>query len=284
VKIAVTGASGFVGRRVGDLARDRGHEVVTVGRTSGDRLWDPAAGPAPLEEVDAVIHLAGEPVTGRWTRSKTARIRESRVLGTRHLVDGLRSSRARVLVSASAIGYYGDRGDEELTEESPPGDDFLARVCREWEAEAMESGVRTACVRVGIALGPGGGALARMLTPFQLGLGGRLGDGLQWMSWVHLDDLAALFLHAVEREDVTGPLLGTAPNPVRNADFTRTLGRVLGRWTILPAPRWGLRLLFGKAADVFLSGQRCRAKRTLQSGFSFAHADLEPALREILEA
>jgi hypothetical protein len=284
MKIAVTGASGFVGRRVCKLARDRGHEVVAIGRTSGDRLWDPAAGPAPLEGVDAVVHLAGEPVAGRWTRAKTARIRESRVLGTRHLAAGLRDARPRVLVSASAVGYYGDRGDEELTEESPPGDDFLAGVCREWETEALESGVRTACIRVGIALGPGGGALARMLTPFKLGLGGRLGSGRQWMSWVHLDDLAALFLHAVENDSVSGPLLGTAPNPVRNADFTRALGRALGRWTILPAPRWGLRLLFGKAADVFLSGQRCRAKRTLQSGFAFAHADLEPALREILGA
>jgi hypothetical protein len=284
MKIAVTGASGFVGRRVCGLARDRGHEIVSIGRTSGDRLWDPAAGPAPLEGVDAVIHLAGEPVAGRWTRAKMARIRESRVLGTRRLVEGLRPSRARVLVSASAIGYYGDRGDEELTEESFPGTGFLADVCREWEAEARGAGIRTVCVRVGLVLGPGGGALGRMLTPFKLGLGGRLGSGLQWMSWVHLDDLAALFLHAAENDGAAGPLLGTAPNPVRNADFTRTLSRVLGRWAILPMPRWQARLLFGKAADLFLSSQRCRAKRTPESGFRFGHADLEPALREILGA
>jgi hypothetical protein len=284
MKIAVTGASGFVGRRVCELARARGHEVVAIGRTSGDRLWDPAAGPAPLDGVDAVLHLSGEPVAGRWTRAKMARIRESRVLGTRRLVEGLRNSRARVLVSASAVGYYGDRGDEELTEESLPGDDFLAGVCREWEAEARASGIRTVSVRAGLVLGAGGGALPKMLTPFTLGLGGRLGNGLQWMSWVHLDDLAALFLHAAEKEEVTGPLLGTAPNPVRNLDFTGTLGRVLGRWTILPLPRWTARLLFGKAAALLLSSQRCRARRTLQFGFSFAHADLEPALRDLLGA
>ena len=283
MRIAVTGATGFVGRRAGELARARGHEVVALGRASGDRRWDPLAGPAPLEGIDAVVHLAGEPVVGgRWTRRKMARIRDSRVLGTRNLVAGIRAARPRVLVSASAVGYYGDRGDEELAEESPPGGDFLAGVCREWEAEAMESGIRTACVRIGIVLGPGGGALARMLTPFKLGLGGRLGSGRQWMSWVHRDDLAALLLHAVEKEDVSGPLLGTAPNPVRNADFTATLGRVLGRWTILPMPRWQARLLFGKAAGAFLASQRCRAKRTLQSGFAFSCPDLEPALRQIL--
>jgi len=285
MKIAVTGASGFVGRRVCEAARQKGHGVVTLGRTSGDRVWDPAAGPAPLEGIDAVIHLAGEPVAGgRWTRRKMARIRDSRVLGTRNLVAGIRASRPRALVSASAVGYYGDRGEEELTEESLPGNDFLASVCREWEAEALESGIRTALVRTGIVLGPGGGVLERLRTPFALGLGGRLGSGLQWMSWIHLDDLAALFLHAAEKEHVSGPLLGTAPNPVRNADFTAALGRALGRWTVLPAPRWALRLVAGKAADVFLSGQRCRAKRTLQSGFAFSHPDLEPALRQILGA
>lgn len=284
MKIAVTGASGFVGRRVCELARARGHETVAIGRTSGDRLWDPAAGPAPVDGVDAVIHLAGEPVAGRWTRAKKARIRESRVLGTRRVVEGLRTSRARVLVSASAVGYYGDRGDEELTEESLPGSGFLADVCREWEAEARGAGVRSVIVRIGLVLGAHGGALGRMLAPFALGLGGRLGSGLQWMSWIHLDDLAALFLHAAEEEEVSGPLLGTSPNPVRNLDFTETLGRVLGRWTILPLPGWAARLLFGEAADLFLSSQRCRAARTLRSGFSFSHPDLEPALREILGA
>ncbi len=273
MKIAVTGAGGFVGRRLREVARSRGHEVAAVSRR--------ADGFEPVEGADAVIHLAGEPVAeGRWTRAKMARIRDSRVLGTRSLVAGLRG--ARVLVSASAIGYYGDRGDEELTEDSAAGNDFLAGVCRDWEAEALKSGLRTACVRIGIVLGPGGGALSKMRTPFKLGLGGRLASGRQWMSWVHRDDLVDLLLHAAERDAVSGPLLATSPNPVTNLEFTKTLGRVLGRWTILPMPRWQMRLVFGKVAEVLAGSQRCRPARTLESGFAFRHPDLEPALRSIL--
>ena len=285
MKLAITGASGFIGRRLRDLARQRGHEVVAIGRSSGDRTWDPMAGPAPLESIDAVVNLAGEPVVkGRWTAAKMERIRESRIVGTRNLVEGIKAASPRVLVSSSAIGYYGSRGDEELDEDSTPGDDFLADVCKGWEEEASKASIRTACIRTGIVLGQGGGALGAMLTPFKLGLGGRLGDGKHWMSWVHLDDLAGLFLHAVENESVSGPLLGTAPSPVRNLEFTKTLGRVLGRWTILPMPRWQMRLVFGKGCVVLLSSQKCRPKRTLESGFSFAHPELEPALRQILEA
>jgi uncharacterized protein (TIGR01777 family) len=288
MKIAVTGASGFVGRRLCARARERGHEVVAIGRRSGDRLWDPMAEPAPLSGVDAVVHLAGEPVAeGRWTRRKRAAIRDSRVIATRNLVAGLAGTGVRVLVSASATGYYGDRGDEELTEDSPPGEGFLAEVCREWEGEAFraaERGVRVAVVRTGVALGPDGGALARMRTPFSLGLGGRLGSGEQWMSWIHRDDLVGIYLHALEREEVSGPLLGTAPAPVRNAEFTKALGRVLERPTVLPMPGWMLRVLFGKVAEVLLSSQRCRPRRTMESGFSFAHPDLEGALREVLSA
>jgi uncharacterized protein (TIGR01777 family) len=273
VKIAVTGASGFVGRRLCEVARSRGHEVVAVARRDG--------GFAPVEGADAVVHLAGEPIAeGRWTSAKMERIRESRVEGTRRLVASLGG--ARTLVSASAIGYYGDRGDEDLTEHSAPGGDFLAAVCRDWEAEAAKAGVRTVFVRTGIVLGPGGGALSKMLTPFKLGLGGRLASGRQWMSWVHRDDLVDLYLHAVERDSVSGPLLGTAPGPVRNHEFTETLGRVLGRWTILPMPYWQLRLVFGRVAAVLAGSQRCRPARTLESGFAFAHPDLEPALRSIL--
>ena len=273
MRIAVTGASGFVGRRLCEVARSRGHEVLPVPRRPD--------GFAPVEGADAVVHLAGEPVAeGRWTKAKMGRIRDSRVSGTRALVAGLRGARA--LVSASAIGYYGDRADEELTEDSAPGGDFLAGVCRDWEAEAMKSGIRTACVRTGIVLGPGGGALSKMLTPFKLGLGGRLASGRQWMSWVHHDDLVDLLLYAVERDSVTGPLLGTSPNPVTNLEFTKTLGRVLGRWTILPMPRWQLRLAFGKVADVLAGSQRCRPMRTLESGFAFKHPDLEPTLRHVL--
>jgi uncharacterized protein (TIGR01777 family) len=283
MRIAVTGASGFVGRRLCEAARARGHEVVAIGRTSGDRLWDPMSQPAPLEGVEAVVHLSGDPVAeGRWTKAKRARLRDSRVTGTRNLVAGIQKAKPRILVSASATGYYGDRGDEELTEDSAPGTGFLADLCRDWEREAAASGTRTACVRIGIVLGAGGGALAKMLTPFKLGLGGRLGTGRQWMSWVHLDDLVGLLLHAAEKDTVSGPLLATSPGPVTNLEFTKTLGRVLGRWTILPMPYWQLRLLLGKVAEVLCSSQRCRPQRTRESGFAFRHESLEPALRAIL--
>lgn len=283
MRIAVTGASGFVGTRLCEAARARGHAVITIGRNSGERRWDPAGGPAPLDHVDAVVHLAGEPVAeGRWSRAKMDRIRDSRVLGTRNLVAGLRAAPVKALVSASATGYYGSRGDEELTEDSGPGGDFLADVCRNWEAEAARSGVRTVAVRIGIVLGADGGALKRMLPPFRLGLGGRLGDGRQWMSWIHVDDLVALLLHGLEQEGLSGPLLGTSPSPETNRDFTATLGRVLGRWTILAMPAWQLRLIVGPVADVLLGSQRCRPERTLKSGFAFRHPDLEPALRSLL--
>lgn len=283
MRIAVTGASGFVGARFCDAARARGHAVITVGRHSGERRWDPLSGPAPLRGADAVVHLAGEPVAeGRWTQARMDRIRDSRILGTRNLVAGLRGTDVRTLVCASATGYYGDRGDEWLTEDSAPGGDFLAGVCRGWEAEAAASGVRTVSVRIGIALGAEGGALKKMLLPFRLGLGGRLGDGRQWMSWIHVDDLTALLLHALERDGLSGPLLGTSPAPATNRDFTAALGRALGRWTVFPVPGWALRALVGRVAEVLLGGQRCRPARTLESGFAFRHPELGPALRDLL--
>lgn len=284
MKLAVTGASGFIGRRLCDAARDRGWGVITVGRTTGERRWDPMSGPAPLAGADAVVHLAGDPVaSGRWTKAKMAGIRDSRVIGTRNLVAGIREARPMALVCASATGYYGDRGDEELTEDSPPGADFLAGVCREWETEAMASGIRTVLVRIGIVLGPDGGALSKMLLPFKLGLGGRLGHGRQWMSWIHREDLVELILRAVEQESMSGPVLGTAPHPATNFEFTKTLGRVLRRWTILPMPRLGARLLLGKVYEVLFGSQKCRPKRTLESGFTFRHPELEPALRDVLQ-
>jgi uncharacterized protein (TIGR01777 family) len=283
MKLAVTGASGFIGSRLCDVARSRGYGVITIGRASGERRWDPMSGPAPLEGADAVVHLAGEPVaSGRWTEAKIQQIRDSRVIGTRNLVAGIRAASPRAFVCASATGYYGDRGSEELTEESAPGDDFLAGVCRDWEAEAAKSGVRSVSIRIGVVLGPGGGALGKMLTPFKLGLGGRLGDGAQWMSWIHREDLVHLLLHAVEKESLSGPLLGTSPHPATNLEFTKTLGRVLGRWTILPMPRWQARIILGKVCDVLFGSQKCRPKRTLESGFAFQHPELEPALRKIL--
>jgi uncharacterized protein (TIGR01777 family) len=280
VRIAVTGATGFVGRRLCDIARGRGHEVIRLSRSGGDRRWDPMSEPAPLEGVEAVIHLAGESLTGgRWTRTKMALIRSSRIVGTRHLVAGIRRHRPRVLVSASAVGYYGDQGEEELTEESFPGQDFLATVCSEWESEARASGIRTLLLRAGTVLGPGG-ALEKLVPRFEMGMGGKLGNGRQWMSWIHRDDLANLYLFGLDREDLSGPLIATSPEPVRSEEFTATLARVLNRPTFLRIPRWGVRLAFGKVASVLFSSQNCRPARALQSGFSFAYPDLEAALRD----
>jgi uncharacterized protein (TIGR01777 family) len=251
--------------------------VIRISRGDGsDRHWDPLKEPAPLEGVDAVLHLAGEPLTGgRWTREKMNRIRTSRAVGTRNLVLGIQAARPQVLVSASAVGYYGDRGEEELTEASEPGKDFLSRVCVEWEGEARASGIRTVLLRTGTVLGPGG-ALEKMLGPFRLGLGGKLGSGRQWMSWIHRDDLIDLYL--------SGPVLAVAPNPVRNDTFTHLLARTLGRPALLRVPKWALRLAYGKVASVLLSSQYCRPVRAPESGFRFYYPTLDAALADAVAA
>jgi uncharacterized protein (TIGR01777 family) len=278
MKIAITGASGFVGRRLQRAARERGHQVIAIGRSSGDRIWDPLREAAPVRDADAVIHLAGEPIApGRWTRRKMAAIRDSRVVGTKNLVLGLQGGTCRALVTASAVGYYGDRGDETLTEESAPGQDFLSDVCVEWEARARESGVRTVRMRTATVLGPGG-ALRQMLPVFGLGFGGKLGSGRQWMSWIHRDDLANLYLFAVENEGLAGPIIAASPHPVRSVGFTAALGRVLDRPTWLRIPRWSMRLAMGKVASVLLASQKCLPRRALESGFQFRYPDLEQAL------
>jgi len=281
VILAVTGARGFVGRHLTNVARGRGFDVIRISRgPQGDRRWDPLHEPAPLEGVDAVIHLAGESLAdGRWTRAKMNRIRISRSVGTRNLVLGLRASPARVLLSASAVGYYGDRGEEELKETSAPGADFLSQVSVEWEEEALASGIRTVLLRTGMVLGPGG-ALKKLLGPFRMGVGGKLGSGRQWMSWIHRDDLVDLYLHALLHPELSGPVLATAPVPVRNRDFTRLLGRTLERPAILGIPKWALRLATGKVASVLLSSQKCRPIRALASGFQFRFPTLDGALWE----
>jgi len=299
MKALVTGGTGMVGRRL--LRMLEAATVVTrnpdrarrsIGHLAGRIIrWDPAEGPLPAEAidgVDAVFHLAGESVAERrWSAAQKARIRDSRVLGTRNLVLGLRqaSSRPRVLVSASAVGYYGDRGDEELTESASPAHDFLADVCVAWEQEAFaaeELGVRVATARTGIVLGSGGGALAKMLTPFKLGAGGPLGNGRQWMPWVHVADLSRLYLHAAACESIRGPMNAVAPNPVRNAEFTKALGRQLRRPAFMPAPYIGLRLVFGEFAQVLFASQRVIPKVALDSGFTFQYPDIAAALKEIL--
>jgi uncharacterized protein len=299
MRVLVTGATGFVGKRLLGkldrpvvLTRDRARAEKSLAqfqvRTFG---WDPEK-PPPAEAfdgIDAVIHLAGDPVAeGRWTEAKKERIRESRIAGTRNLVTTLRAigTRPKVLVSASAVGIYGDRGDEQLDEHSPPASDFLAEVCKGWEHEALEAaslGVRVTLVRVGIVLGEKGGALSKMLTPFYLGLGSPLGSGDQYMPWVHIDDLVGIFLHAARHEHVKGPLNGVAPNPVTNREFTKTLGKTIGRWTFMPpVPPFVLKTMLGEFANVLLDSQRVYPVATKQAGFVYQHPDLEPALRHIL--
>lgn len=252
--------------------------------------WDPSAGdvePAALEGLDAVVHLAGETVAGRWTDDKKERILRSRVDGTRTLSEALAGLERppRVLVTASAIGYYGDRGDEQLTEESSSGDGFLAEVVREWEAAsrpAEEAGIRVVRLRFGIVLSPAGGALETMLTPFRLGVAGKLGSGRQWMSWISIDDVVGAIRHALVADELAGVANTVAPNPVTNAEFTKTLGRVLGRPTLLPVPGAALRLALGEFSQEALSSTRVVPRRLLESGYEFRHPDLEQALRHVL--
>jgi len=297
MKIAVTGASGLVGSALVAALEDGGHRVVRLVRRQpegdGEVRWDPAAGvldPADLEGVDAVVHLAGESIaSGPWTRERKRRIRDSRVDGTR-LVASAVSAMAeppRTLVSASAVGYYGDRGDRVLDEDAGPGEGFLAEVCQGWEAAAdpaRERGVRVVHPRIGMVLAADGGALAKMLLPFRLGVGGVLGPGDQYMSWIGLGDLVAVILHALGDGDLEGPVNAVAPAPVTNREFTRTLGRVLHRPTILPAPALALRLLLGEMAEeLFLASTRAVPARLEGHGFTFRHPDLEGALRQQLE-
>ena len=249
--------------------------------------WIPDREPPPPEAIDgcdAAFHLAGEPVAeGRWTAAKKQRIRDSRVIGTRNLVRGLGQAPQRpgVLVSASAVGVYGTRGDETLTEDAPAATGFLAEVCREWEAEARKAedfGIRVVTVRIGLVLGGEGGALKRMLPLFKLGLGGRLGSGRQWMPWIHVADLARLFVFAAETERLAGPVNGAAPEPVRNRGFTKSLGRAIRRPALFPAPAFMLRAALGEFAEVLLASQRVVPKAALEAGFQFNYETIDAAL------
>jgi len=253
-------------------------------RTDGRPALGSDEGPAPLTGAEAVIHLSGESLAeGRWTRSKMERIRNSRVIGTRNLVAGIRAAGPRVLVSASAVGYYGDRGEEELTEESGPGEGFLADVCTQWEREAQASGIRTVLMRTATVLGPGG-AVARMKGPFRMGLGGTIGGGHQWMSWIHREDLVDLYLHAIRTAELSGPLIAASPNPVRSEQFTHTLARGPRPAVAVPIPRWGLRIAFGRVASVLTASQKCTPAKALASNFRFSYPTLDAALLEAVQS
>ncbi|HWB83685.1 MAG TPA: TIGR01777 family oxidoreductase [Bryobacteraceae bacterium] len=296
MNITISGASGFIGRRL--LHRlGAGHSLHVLSRHAGTNLpagvrlsvWNPLAGPPPeesLRDAGAVIHLAGESVAQRWTPEAKRRIRESRVTGTRNLVEGMAklTRPPAVLVCASAVGYYGSRGDEELTEDSPAGSGFLAELCQEWEAAARSAeplGVRVVHVRIGIVLDPRGGALPKMLPPFRWGVGGRLGSGTQWFPWIHLDDLASLFRYAVENQ-VSGALNGVAPNPVTNAEFTKELAQALGRPAWFPVPVFALKILFGEMGEALLVSERVLPRRAEAAGFRFQYPRLPEALSELL--
>jgi uncharacterized protein (TIGR01777 family) len=295
--IAVTGASGLIGSSLCRRLEAEGQRVSRVVRHQagpGEIFWEPAAGsldPRSLEGLDAVIHLAGENVGARWTAARKARIRSSRVAGTRLLAETLAGLQRppKVLISASAIGIYGNRADEVLTEQSPPGNrdrDFLVSVTEEWERAAdpaRAEGIRVAHPRFGIVLSPAGGALRKLLLPFRLGLGGRLGSGSQWMSWISIDDVVEALLHMLANDRLEGPVNVTAPEPLTNAEFSRTLARVLSRPAVFPVPAAALRLLLGEmAGGTVLPSARVLPQRLLQSGFSFARPDLQSALRHLL--
>jgi uncharacterized protein (TIGR01777 family) len=274
--IVVTGSSGFIGRRLTQRLRADGHTVREISLRRG---------PVIVPVCHAVVHLAGEPVAQRWTRSARNRIVKSRVEGTKFLVKALSEHPPPVLISASAIGYYGSRGDEILTETSKPGGDFLAQVVIGWEREARSAeqfGVRVVPLRFGVVLGRGGGALKKILLPFRLGLGGRLGSGQQWMSWIHLDDLIALIGFAIESEQCKGVMNAVAPHPVTNDEFTHDLARALHRPAVFPVPEFGLKLLYGEMSQVILGSQRVIPEAALQAGFQFSFAELGPALRQIV--
>ena len=294
MKVLITGASGLIGKVLQRSFDEKGYELLLASRSEpkdGRHIkWDPDSGFADadlprLEGLDAVVHLAGENVSGlRWTEEKKKAIRDSRVFGTRSMIetfDKLRD-KPKVFVSGSAIGFYGDRGDEMMTESSAAGKTFLAETCKEWEGEsrrAEELGIRTVLLRTGIVLSKDGGALAAMITPFKLGVGGVVGSGKQWMSWISLDDVVGVINFALENESVRGAVNVVAPNPVTNEKFTKTLGSVLYRPTFLPLPQFAVQMGFGEMGDaLLLDSTRVVPKRLLDAGYEFRFTDLKPAL------
>jgi uncharacterized protein len=299
-RILVSGVSGPIGAALVPSLEADGAGIARLTRAGSGPSpasateivrWDPAQPivPKDVSGFDAVVHLAGESIVGRWTPAKKEKIRESRVAGTRNLAQALAQAREKpqVFICSSAIGYYGDRGDELLREESLPGKGFLAEVCREWEAAtqgAAEAGIRTVQIRTGVVLSPKGGALGKMLLPFKLGLGGRLGDGRQWMSWIDVQDMVGAIQHILKSDRVRGPVNMVAPEPVTNTEFTRTLARVLSRPAMFPVPKVAVKLAFGEMGqDVLLGGQRVEPARLVSSGYQFRYRELRESLQHVLE-
>lgn len=296
MKVLVSGASGFVGAALEEALQGAGHEMLRLVRPAGGGEsgipWDPERGqlnPADLSGVDAVVNLSGENIaTGRWTDDKKRRILESRVASTRLLSETLAHLERppRVLVSASAIGFYGDRGDELLDEDSAPGEGFLVDVCKQWEAAtkpAQEAGIRVALLRIGAVLDPAGGALGRMLAPFKMGLGGVVGGGRQYMSWITRADLVGAILYCIETESLRGPVNAMSPQPVTNRAFTRALASALHRPAVLPMPAFAVKLAFGEMGEnLMLASTRAVPRRLEGAGFVFQHPDIDTALRALL--
>jgi uncharacterized protein (TIGR01777 family) len=294
MKVLITGASGLVGTELQKSFAAKGYDLLLASRKepTDDKhvkwsIEDGFADPEKLEGVDVVVHLAGENVSGlRWTDEKKKAIRDSRVLGTRNVVDAISKleNKPKTLIASSAIGFYGERGEEECTESSAAGDNFLAGVCKEWEAEsrrAEDAGIRTVLLRTGIVLSKDGGALSTMLLPFKMGVGGVVGSGKQWMSWISLDDEIAIINYAIENENIRGAVNAVAPNPVTNQEFTKTLGDVLYRPTFLPLPEFAVSMIFGEMGDaLLLASTKVMPKRLEDAGFEFKH----PNLKEAIEA
>jgi len=294
-RILVSGVSGPIGAALVPSLKACGYEVTRLvrGPATGDAQisWNPSQPIAPdsVSRFDAVIHLAGESIVGRWTKAKKAKIRDSRVLGTTNLAEALAQAKRKpeVLVCSSAIGYYGDRGNEALNERSKPGSGFLSDVCREWEAAtrpAAKAGIRTVQMRTGVVLSPEGGALAKMLMPFKMGVGGKIGNGRQWMSWIDVQDMVGAIHHILKSDLLQGPVNMVAPKPVTNAEFTKTLGSVLSRPTILPMPAFAVKLAFGEMGEtVLLASQRVEPAHLVMSGYPFRFTSLQASLENLLK-
>ncbi len=298
MKILITGASGLVGKELQKSFAEKGYEMLLASRSEpkddNHIQWtidEGFAEPEKLEGVDVVVHLAGENVSGgiRWTDEKKKAIRDSRVLGTRNVVDAISKLKKKphTFIASSAIGFYGERGDEEVTESSAAGDNFLAGVCKEWEAEsrrAEDAGIRTVLLRTGIVLSKDGGALGTMLTPFKLGVGGVVGSGKQWMSWISMDDEIAIIKYAIENENIRGAVNAVAPNPVTNEEFTKTLGEVLYRPTFIPLPEFAVSMIFGEMGDaLLLASTKVMPKRLEDAGFEFKFPNLKEAVENAVK-